>query len=519
MPTSQNFELAPSADETTSLLEQQKLTTPVSSDTTKLTSSRDWRALIAFLLALTCCGCANSITLFPMFAPGFQHTLGFSPFQINSISIASSLGMYLPVPILGFIADRLGPGNLGIISIALFTPAYLAAAHISQLAPHEAAEYYHVLMAAFASIGTATSALYFSGVITCARTMPKSPGLAISTPVAFFGLSSLWQSQVLQKLFIDTDGGIDLASAFKFFAVLYFIAGLVAYIGSTVIGRVFGSDSPSQIGEVADSTDNEQLKVATSESGESNSYGTLASSEDDLIYKRHENVGQFLRDRTVWIMFLAFILTSGPLEMYLNDMGMILSTVPSGPTVSTNVSLFSAFSTLARLSTGIFSDLVKDRIARPTILVFILFLTALLNFLIASGIFTELENGRYFFLSSSGIGFSYGAVYTLIPTIVACTWGVENLGTHWGIFITAPALGSTGFGYLFAKVYDAASSSVSNLKLVSAMASDPPAVATCSGRACYEFTFLISGTSVVTSALLVSAVWLFVWKKPRRQLA
>ena len=76
-----------------------------------------------------------------------------------------------------------------------------------------------------------------------------------------------------------------------------------------------------------------------------------------------------------------------------------------------------------------------------TILVGILLFFALINFLMASGLFTTVQNGAYFPFSSSSVGFSYGSVYTLVPTIVACTWGVENLGVHWGIFITAPALG------------------------------------------------------------------------------
>lgn len=525
MPTSQNVELAPAMDEHTGLLEQQKLKALDHSAATKSAdtgSNVEWRAVTAFVLALVCCGCANSITLFPMFAPGFQHDLGYSLFQINTISIASSLGMYLPVPILGMIADRMGPGNLGLISMFLFSPSYLVAAHISQLTPEQAVPYFHVLVAAFACIGTASSALYFCAVITCAKTLTRSPGLAISAPVALYGLGSLWQSQVVQSYFFDDTGNIILSPTFQFFTVLYVITGVVSYIGSSVIGRITGTNNahsrtsidPIETAPVV-TNDNDNnavhLKTPTGEG----SYGSTAEPENQPIYKDHSSVASFLQDRTVWVFFAALVLISGPLEMYLNNMGMILNTIPQGPAVATNVSVFSAFSTLSRLSVGLISDLVKKKVSRPTILVFILLFTSLLNFLMASGIFTLIDHGSLFFLSSSGIGFAYGAVYTLFPTIVACTWGVENLGTHWGIFITAPALGSTAFGSLFASIYDAASSTVSNLLPGGGGSGD--LMKTCTGRACYEVTFLLTGTSVLVSALMVALVYLFAWR-PRRTL-
>lgn len=40
--------------------------------------------------------CAGSLLLFSMWAPIFQDSLGFSQMQINAVSIAGALGMYLP---------------------------------------------------------------------------------------------------------------------------------------------------------------------------------------------------------------------------------------------------------------------------------------------------------------------------------------------------------------------------------------------------------------------------------------
>lgn len=468
------------------------------------------RSATAFAMALFCCGCANSITLFSMFAPGFKHKLGYSLLEINNISIAASLGMYLPVPVLGYIADRLGPGILAISSTFLFLPAYFIAGVVASTESVEAqVSNYHLLTAAFVLIGTATSALYFSCVITCARVYPKSPGLSISAPVAFYGLSSLWQSQLLRWLFSDSDDELILGKSFYFFAFLYTITGLISF-ASTRVGGVIGSvksqetkrkNCPSDPNNNIDEEENLDEEVEL---------GTIAESVDDMIYKRHETVGQFLCDHTAWMLFMAFVLSSGPLEMFLNNMGFIIDTIPHGPSVSTHISLFSAFSTLARLSVGVASDFVKDKISRPMILSIVLFLTSIVHFFLAAGLFTVQGNSRYFFIPSSANGFSYGSVYTLIPTIIACTWGLENLGTHWGLFIVGPAIGTSGFGLLFAKVYDAASKSISNfvgngsvVELVDR---------TCTGKTCYELTFLITGICIFVSGLLISTVWLFAWK-------
>lgn len=490
-----SFEAVP-ADESTSLLPPLERT---QSRPTRIRDSRlsgdGLKAAVAFVMALVCCGCGNSITLFSMFAPGFQHRLGYSLLDINNISIAAALGMYLPVPVLGYVADKMGPGILALVSIVLFTPAYYLAAVLSDpVTLEDAAANYQALAIAFAFIGAATSALYFSSVITCARVFSKSPGLSISAPVACYGLSSLWQAQLISRFFFSESGDINLSQTFKFFSILYFFTGILSFV-STRVGGVIG---PAQ----------QNPKDGLSLTNDDEDVGSIAESPQDMIYKRHETVSQFLQDHTAWMLFAAFVLSSGPLEMYLNNMGMLLSTVPNNPSVSTQVSVFSAFSTVARLGVGVVSDLLKNKISRPTILAAILYATAITHFLLATGLFTIFRDGEYFFMSSLVNGFTYGANYTLIPTIIACTWGVENLGTHYGLFIIGPAIGSSSFGFLFARVYDAASKAASNL--LATVAGE--AAKSCTGRACYEITFISTGASLFLSGFLLTIVWLFAWK-------
>lgn len=460
-------------------------------------SNTHFRSAVAFVMALMCCACANSIGLFSMYAPGFKHDLGLSLIQINNISVSSSLAMYLPVPFLGYFADKKGPGGLALFSILLFTPAYYVASVVSNVESPDQMGDYRLLALAFGLIGTGTSSLYFSGVITCARVYRKSPGLAISVPVACFGLSSLWEAQFIQRYCVHDDGSLNLSTSFKFFSYLFFFAGILCF-ASTRVGRVIG---PAIKEEKSTS-----LQSSSDEENPLDNTANLARSPEDMVYKEHETIGQFLSDHTAWLLFAAFVLSSGPLEMFLNNMGIIIDTTHSGSPISLHVSLFSAFSTIARLGMGLVSDMIKDQISRPTLLAFVLFGTSLLHFAIASGLFTVFDDGNLFFIASSGNGFSYGSVYTLIPTIIACTWGVEHLGTHWGFFIVGPAIGSSVFGLLFAKVYETATRKATDLI---SLATD---VAVCTGTTCYRTTFLTTGISFFLSSVFVATVWLYAWK-------
>jgi hypothetical protein len=122
--------------------------------------------------------------------------------------------------------------------------------------------------------------------------------------------------------------------------------------------------------------------------------------------------------------------------------------------------------------------------------------------MVPSGIFTVFDNAKYFSVVTIVNGFSYGSSFTLVPTIVTKVWGIANLGTIWGSFILALAVGSLGYGLLFAKVYDAASEvGVGSMSQV------------CSGVHCYGLTFVITGTGLAFAAAAVFFIWVFMWKK------
>lgn len=544
--------------------------------------------LLAFVLGVLCCACAGSITLFSMFAPSLQHYTNLPLMDINLISIAAELGMYVPVPLLGYSADRFGPQTVGILASFLFCPSYFIASRIlllsqttnnngvisalastvpvSFLDTFLEANKRNILVACFACIGTATSSLHFCGVVTAAKVLRKYPGLSISAPIAAFGISSLWQSQVIYRFFLNPrepnyphEQYIRLHPAFLFFSVLYLFTGVISYMTAHV-GAVY-PDSTKSPEDDEESVPNS----ADSEPSTSSTYDTLNSNNDDTIennkhtanensnndledntrpssgsashepYKQHRFLSDFLLDHTVWALFISFVLATGPLEMFINDMGVIMSTIrnPSLQTypISTQVSIFSSFNTLTRLTLGILSDLIAHKVSRASLLAMILFCTAVVQFLTSLGVFTDYRNGENFYLCVILNGISYASTFTLFPAIVATAWGVERFGTNWGIFILGPALGSTFFGVLFAKVYDKAIKSVTSLfnKLSSPSSSSTTVITLdggdknlqCYGVKCYQTTFLTSSLGFVIATILLMIIYLRHWKPitARRSIA
>lgn len=428
-----------------------------------LRSSNNSYRYIVFALALLCCFSANSLGLFTVFAPELKRTLGYSSYQLNIILTCTSLGGFLTVPVLGSVADKYGTGTLGAMAAALFTPGYLVAAHVVQ---NNLVDEFGVMVTAFTVIALGTSALYFCGVLTCAKVIPDAPGLAIAAPVTCFGLSALCQSQLVQ-LFLKNDNTLNLVSLFRFYATIYFVIGFIGYF----------------IGVRKIDTDIEDPVLRQAE-GASENY----------------SLWNFFTGRTVFIFYIAFVLIAGPMNMYLGNLGLILETVPelSSPSeITKNLSLFSAFSTVSRLLTGLLSDVLQPYIPRQVLLILVLNFLCGLQFFMSAGLFTVVKAGHYFALSTSLFGFGYGAMYTLMPTIIATTWGLEHLGAHWGMFVTAPAVGSPLFGYLFSSVYAAGQNDKGE----------------CIGKQCYSLTFMLTGFSGAISVCIVFLIWMLVWSR------
>jgi MFS family permease len=204
------------------------------------------------------------------------------------------------VPIFGYIADTYGPAKLSVVSSFLFGPAYLMASYV-----YANGLPYLAMVLAFAFVGAGTSSMYFSGVTTCAKNFTGNRGLALSLPIAGFGLSSLWQSQIVSKLFVTGTGDLEIARIFVVYSGFLFVIGGLGGLGLRVV-------------EQPGASERERLL----EGGNAGvAYGAIAQDDEEPVKKPLLNAAtkEFLRDRTMWWFALGVFLVTGPGEAFINN--------------------------------------------------------------------------------------------------------------------------------------------------------------------------------------------------------
>ncbi|KAI9821952.1 MAG: putative monocarboxylate transporter mch1 [Pycnora praestabilis] len=475
---------------------------------------------LSFACAIVSCLCAGSITSYSLYGHLFQSRLHYTQFQVNTVSIAAELSMYLPVPLFGYLCDRYNPGPLSLLAGLFFCFGYTLAAFTYQQGPPLAAGGdgwpFSVMVLGFVAIGMATSCMYLSAVTTCAKNFGrgKHKGFALAMPIAAFGLSGMWQSQIGSRLLYERQpdgrkGDVDVSRFFLFLGFILLAVGLIGAVGLRVVDeQELIDDAVEELERSGLLEDSEFFQRGALARG----YGTLdnrrLSNEHDELVRReaeqarereeeekrkkawllNEETRRFLADRTMWGLMAGFILVTGPGEAFINNLGTIIGTLypPSTDstaiptTAATHVSIVAVMSTIARIFTGTLSDLLAPRtspythyhhhhsshppgsiattstrpfitISRITFLITFSLIMSLGQLLLASGFIQN--HGSRFWLVSALIGAGYGAVFSLTPIICSVVWGVENFGTNWGIVAMVPAVGATVWGIVYSAVY------------------------------------------------------------------
>lgn len=252
-----------------------------------------WRKHLTLITALSNCLFAGSVLIYSLWAPLFLSRLHYTQMQVNAISSAAAALMYGPVPVFGFICDRYGPDKLSALSALFFGPGYAIAAlaYARQWS-------FMFMLAGFGLVGMGTSSMYFSGVTTCAKTFTGRRGLALAAPIAAFGLSSLWMTQVVSRVFVVKETGeLDVERAFWFFSVSLVIVGLLGSVG------LRGVCNP----------EDEEDDVMGSEEEAAAEKGRWINADTRA----------FLKDRTMWWFAAGVFLVTGPGEAFINNVSRI----------------------------------------------------------------------------------------------------------------------------------------------------------------------------------------------------
>ena len=353
---------------------------------------------------------AGGITAYSLYAPLFQTRLHYSQLQVNGVSITAMLSLYLPVPVWGMLCDRRGPGVCSLIAGVLFGIGYTIAAFTYRSGPPisrggEGWPYW-VMILGFIPIGSGTSCMYLSAVVSCAKNFGrgKYKGIAMAMPIACFGLSGMWQSQfgsqvLYERLPSGRKGDVDVHRYFLFLAVFLLIIGTLGYFVLKVVDEEeLIEDAIDELEQSGLLDDNDEVYLRLS-SSRVIGYGTTVEGErrlsveeiDDLRRKAqeekirreelqlkktwllNEETRRFLADRTTWWLAAGFFLVSGPGEAFINNLGTVIGTLYPPPdalssgsdgealqhtSAATHVSIVAITSTIARILTGTITDLL-----------------------------------------------------------------------------------------------------------------------------------------------------------------
>ena len=519
----------------------------------------------SFASAILSCLCAGSITAYSLYGPLFLKHLKYSQFQVNAVSTTAELAMYLPVPLFGYLCDRYNPRPLSLGAGVFFGVGYLLAALTYRAGPprSEGGWPFAIMLIAFVGVGMGTSCMYLSAVTTCAKNFGrgKHKGLALAMPIAAFGLSGMWQSQVGSHFFAqkedESNGDVDVFRYFLFLAGLLFAVGLVGAVGLRVVGEEEMIDTAveelERSGLLEDSPFLQRSLLHDGDNLNGNGYGTLSPNHRDeeassLASKPHESdtafkktmllnteTRIFLTDPSMWLLTAGFFLTTGPGEAFINNLGTIIHTlyppsasIPSSNSPATHVSIVALTSTLARLLTGTLSDLLAPTttttthsdnqaatnkrkpftVSRMSFLLTSTLVFSLGQALLAS---TAVQSRPSLFpLVSAFVGLGYGAIFSLTPIIVSVVWGVQNFGTNWGVVAVVPAAGAAIWGAVYSGVYQAGvGRSSSSLRILEGQREEEEQM--CYGAGCYRATFW----AMAVASWVAVGLWAWAWRRWR----
>lgn len=365
-------------------------------------------------MALLTCLFDASVATFSLYTSGFTTVLGYTTMQNNIIFASMLIGLYGTLPILGYFSDVHGPVVLALVG-GILTPGYILA-YMTYMNNY----HFYYMAFAFFIIGTGTSSAYFCSLLTCAKIFPNSKGLGISLPVTFYGLSGL--------ILAYSEKTYPTEAVFFALAIVYTIVTLINWISSMVVTIekeiVFKQQEQTLLLDPTNPSYNAIEETLT---------------EDRTNLDTHTRFRSFLTDPSAHLLFLSLFLLAGPLEVYVAN----LATITTDPAEA--VSVFAISSTLGRLCVGVIGDVLGGIDGLTTISSLFLVILAALG------------SAAGFSIHPAGImavclvGISYGSVFTAYPALVAHTWGVDLLGSAWGLFLAAPAIGGAVWGAVFAK--------------------------------------------------------------------
>ncbi|AAS53966.1 AFR595Wp [Eremothecium gossypii ATCC 10895] len=377
----------------------------------------------AFLVALCACIPAGFISQISLYSEPWREHLGYSVVEVNVLFSAVNLGGYITPPLLGLLSDAHGPVMLSWLSFVGFVPTYAYAAWVfASGEPH-----FYASVLCFTLIGISTNALYFSALFTASKLYPASKLCSISLPATFYGMASVLGSQLLKiPWFRNGLPYLDLSRVFRTLAVAYTLISFCMWFATSIVTML-------------------KVKAATLTFA-----GMQSPTEPLLPQDIRRRLRNFFHDPAAYFMALVLLLSLGPMEMFLTNMGSLSSLLGQASVLPE----FAIASTCSRFLSGLIIDLcIHNGVSTMSVQWAVLLLGVVGQWIVVLA--TRASDGPLLSLASALSGACYGGLFTVSPILTLAVWGDAVFGTAYGSFMITPAVGSILFGLTYAHIFDA----------------------------------------------------------------
>ncbi|KAJ7166002.1 major facilitator superfamily domain-containing protein [Mycena filopes] len=506
--------------------------------------------------------------VFSAYSPQLAARLNISHTQLNIVGLAANVGVYSSGPFWGRIVDARGPRIPLAFSFAFLFLGYTGIRHFYDAGVPEGSTVSSFSMALLIACSFMTGAggnAGFTGAVnSTAKSFPdKARATTTGIVLSGFGLSAFFFSTLAHILFPgDTSSfllllslGTALTTVLGFFLIRaiplsaaegseHTVATAAAADAETTIFH-HGDDSQTPLldGEAGAPSGlaEEYVPEATGiELSPPRSPSRPAHSRSRSRTKQEAIEGPNIYGRALWInpdfwlLFAILSMLSGTGLMYINNVGSMSQAlfskgnpaydeIEASKWQATQVSTISIMNFSGRVVIGLISDNVKNRLGWPRsyslILVSSLFFCSQL-------LAAQIDDVTNLWKASALVGFAYGTIFGLFPTVCIEFFGLSHFSENWGFLSLSPLVGGNLFSIAFGRNLDAHEPTEST-GAVAAVAAIPRALALVArgvsitahqcleGRTCYVSTLGLTGTACF-AAILLSA--LAAWRERRKLL-
>lgn len=158
-----------------------------------------------------------------------------------------------------------------------------------------------------------------------------------------------------------------------------------------------------------------------------------------------------------YLLFFSLSLLSGTGLMYINNVGSMAqalyafenpnyNAIEAAKWQATQVSTISINNCLGRIAIGVISDFTKNRFELPRS--YCLILVALILF-VSQVVASRIDNVSDLWVSSTVLGWGYGAAFSLFPTVCMEWFGLAHFSENWGYLSMSPMFAGNLFSLVF----------------------------------------------------------------------